>query len=693
MSSSASQTDSPRHPAVAWAVFAPLALAALWLYFSSNSIRLQACLYLLIPDELLRIWMGADRAEFGVADRLPVVGWAGLWLLASWGAGQLLLWRVPRSWWQPNEQPAFELAVGLAATSQLTLLLGLAGALQQSLFLTLAAVLAAMAVMRGFRRAPTSRRPSSSWLKPALIVLAPLLTLYLLSACMPPFEFDVMAYHLQMPKEWSQQGRIAYTPHNIYANMPLAAEMHPLATIVMAGADRGWFAGAIAGKVVMMSFVPLTAVGLWLAGRRWLSETAGVFAAVLYLTTPWVFRNGTIGHNEMVIGAFAFYAWYAVVAWTRSERQRTDEVWLWLAGWMCGAAAACKYTPVVFVAGPLWLVVLAWRWRPRWRAAAIMALAGLAAGGAWYVKSAAETGNPVYPLAYGVFGGKGWDADKAERWREAHYARGHSLAQLAEKVASVGWKNAGQSALLPALMLLAVTPWGWPPDAKRRAIRRWLLLLLAYTFLLWWGVTHRLDRFLLPAMPWAALLAGGALTQLVGKPRWTTAAVWCVLGCLILLATLQGASHGDPHYLASLESLRRARYRVHPVHLEANSGRLLPDGKRLLVVADAQVFNLEPPILYSSCFDDSPLETLIRGKDPAQQRAALSDAGVSHVFVHWGELKRYREPGNYGFPPYITKELFAELESHGVLEEVQYPVVEGEPVIKGVYRVVEAAAN
>ena len=685
----ASQSNSSR---VAWAIFAPLAITAFWLYFSSDASRLQAWIYVLIPDELLRNWMGAGLAQFGVVDRLPVLGWAGLWLLASWGAGQWMLGRIfqSKSTMLPGERPVFEAVIGLSATSLLTLLFGLAGWLWQWLFITIASCLSVYAVLGAWKRLQPKETPADRRRLLALVLLAPLLMLYLLSAWMPPFEFDVMAYHLQTPKEWGQQGRIAFTPHNIYANMPLGAEMHPLATITLAGAKDRWFEGAIAGKLVMMSFVPLTALGLWLAGRRWLSELAGIFAAALYLTTPWVFRNGTIGHNEMVIGAYAFFAWYAVMAWTRTDAKSMDP-WLGLAGWLCGAAAACKYTAVVFVAAPLWLVALAWGWRPNWRAAAIMAVAGLAAGGAWYAKNLAQTGNPVYPLAYGVFGGRGWDASKAERWSAAHYAHGHSVAQLTEKVASVGWRNVGQSALLPALMLLAATPWGWPDDRPRRDLRRWLLLLLVFTFTLWWAVTHRLDRFLLPAIPWAALLAGGALAQLAGGLRWMRVGAWATVGCLAWIATMQAATHGDSHYLASLDSMRVATYRVHPVHLEANTTDLIPAGKRLLVVADAQVFNLETPILYSSCFDDCPLETLVRDKSPAERRNALKAAGVSHVFVHWSELERYREPGNYGFSPYITRSLFDELVAQGILEELVYPLVEDQPIIEGLYRVTPSA--
>jgi hypothetical protein len=42
--------------------------------------------------------------------------------------------------------------------------------------------------------------------------------------------------------------------------------------------------------------------------------------------------------------------------------------------------------------------------------------------GPWLVKNLMETGNPVYPLAYSLFGGADWDAATNIRWVRAHSA-------------------------------------------------------------------------------------------------------------------------------------------------------------------------------------------------------------------------------------------------------------------------------
>ena len=63
-------------------------------------------------------------------------------------------------------------------------------------------------------------------------------------------------------------------------------------------------------------------------------------------------------------------------------------------------------------------------------------------------------------------------------------------------------------------------------------------------------------------------------------------------------------------------------------------------------------------MLYNTCFDDCQLELLLAKADTAQQRRdALSAVRVSHVYVQWSELDRYRSPGNYGYSPFVTRQL------------------------------------
>ena len=90
------------------------------------------------------------------------------------------------------------------------------------------------------------------------LVAAPFVSLALLAASDAPgfiwqeegFGYDVLEYHLQVPKEYLQEGRIQYLPHNVYANFPANVEMlYLLAMIVL---DDVYDVGIVANMIHLM---------------------------------------------------------------------------------------------------------------------------------------------------------------------------------------------------------------------------------------------------------------------------------------------------------------------------------------------------------------------------------------------------------------------------------------------------------
>ena len=148
-------------------------------------------------------------------------------------------------------------------------------------------------------------------------------------------------------------------------------------------------------------------------------DAGGMLAAVVFLSHPWVIHVSVNGLNDGVLACYVFLAIYAM--WLA----RRGACSFLLPGLLAGAAAACKYPGLVFAVVPLavWAVIPVGRIsnpsrdvgrlrrgrfaKPSYAGAIALFLAGVLAGGsAWYVKNAALAGNPVYPLAYGVFGGR-----------------------------------------------------------------------------------------------------------------------------------------------------------------------------------------------------------------------------------------------------------------------------------------------
>jgi hypothetical protein len=96
----------------------------------------------------------------------------------------------------------------------------------------------------------------------------------------------------------------------------------------------------------------------------------------------------------------------------------------------------------------------------------------------------------------------------------------------------------------------------------------------------------------------------------------------------------------------------------------------------VLLVGDAQPFDLEMPVLYNTCFDESIFERLLKGRSREQRLAALREHGISHILVDWSEVDRYRSPGNYGFSDYVSRSLVRDelVEEQRLLRRVELGV-------------------
>jgi 4-amino-4-deoxy-L-arabinose transferase-like glycosyltransferase len=720
-----------------WHLAAALAagsLVYLYAFFSTAGPRQQAYLiltklYLPLPEEFLCRFVGSYEkvawSQFGLLDRLPLFAAAASLLLSATSAGWLVLPRRLRLRLSGLEQTVFAAGLGLHLQSLYTLAVGLAGGLHNSwLMIAPMLIVVILAAARLYRTQPVSEVLMSGWRnirdwprRYVFWLLLPVFVMLLLMAAIPPWEFDVREYHLQVPKEWYQQGWIGFLPHNVYGNMPLGGEMHALSAMMLFSGKLGWWYGALAGKIVMASLSWIAATGLYCLGRRFHSPQAGLIAATVYLSTPWVVHVSSLGLVEGILGAYLLLSFYAVVLWWQpmqadespesaatlspesaatlspesaatlspesaatlspesaaksppecaatlspeSAAERGELGFVGLAGVLAGAAVSTKYTGLVLVAAPLaaWIGLAARP--PRWRPWLLFCLLALASGGLWYAKNAVLAGNPTYPLLYGLWGGRDWDEVTDARWRKAH---GPQPDGQGRRFTWPQWRAAGRDVIWASDKL---SPLLWPLAAfaglaRRRRVVAALALLLVVNFCLWWLLTHRYDRFFVPMFPLLAMLAGlGACWT--DRRAWQLAMGWLisVVVVLNLLVVATGVLTGDNRICMQLDLLRTDApqdvllERVHPTHLYLNAH--VPPGTSALLVAEAQAFDLEVPVYYSTCWNACALEQWLKGKSREERLRVLAQQQVSYVLIRWDEIARYQSPGNYGFPAEISRE-------------------------------------
>ncbi|MBX9787316.1 MAG: hypothetical protein K2Y37_00240 [Pirellulales bacterium] len=721
--------------------------------------RWELALLALRPEDLWAAWTGGAGA-WSMVDRVPIVGLVAAMLLVAAAAGDLLLRALQLT---PSltraERVFFAATAGLNLLSLWTLGVGLAGQLAERAWWIVPGVGAAVAWIVMWivdaRRARSVSKPDvapdqgavglsaerfATWWFVALAV--PFAVVTALGGMLPPIEFDVREYHLQAPKEFYQRGRIEFLPHNVYANMPLGVEMHALTAMCLA---RDWWFGALVGKTISATFAPLTALGLFAAGRRMFSPTAGALAALVNLSIPWVAQVATLGLVEAGTGCYLLATLLAAsrLAVSAKSLRRSFSIgdepapgatasssssarlhpallgkpavapkrgfdaaeshpigWTLFVGFLAGGALATKYPAAVFVVLPVgaWIVWSAWQQNPHRKSsnrstaaaaqahsalldkpavapkirrvlAAIVALvlygaAVTAGGGLWLAKNWALSGNPVYPLAYDWLDGATRTMELNAQWQQAHRPPNFDLSDLVRRLGGFLLTSEWLSPLAwPLAALGAVLAW------RDGCVKAWLGYVTLF-FALWWLLTHRIDRFWVPVLPVVCLLAGGAAMGATTTARRRTLVALVGIGTVwSFIAVTSGIGGGDNRYLESLELLKNDPARLAPWHAYLNERT--PPGKQVLAVGDAQMFDLEVSVLYNTVFDPSVFEELVRDergqlRPAAELRERLRD--VAFVYVNWGEIARYRSPGNYGFSDFVRPEVFARLVADGVLE-------------------------
>ena len=677
----------------------------------------------------------APWSWLNLLQRVPFILTAILIWLGAWAMGSLVL-RLARVELFGTERLFFSLCLGLSLVSLVTLLLGLSGRLDRGSFISIliAILVGEIAIHVRSHRIPSlialclpPRWFPSSWDSRIIVLtMVPFVVGQLLGAMTPQTDFDVVEYHLGGPKEWFQQGSISRLPHNIYTNFPFLTEMLILAGMVVFG-DWRW--GALTGQAVIAGFAPLTALGLYAAGRHWFSPAAGRMAALVYLTSPWTYRISIIAYAEGGLACYLFAAFFAVLL--IRERLLASNTFpcsiplglVFLSGALGGSAMACKYTGLVSVIVPVFALLL---WilfqnllrlrsdsQTRWlrvgllqtSAVVIIFVSGLALTvGPWLLKNVIATGNPVYPLAYRVFGGVDRDEELDQQWRKAHAAKTYTswserLLDLPVKVSDLMANNDWHSPLMFGLAPLSL--W-W---TRRRPVQtgerkgevgikycqasRVIVLLWWYVvwqFGTWWLLTHHIDRFYVPMFSVVAFLAGvGMSWPTLTETSWQKSLwpiVWKLTASIFLIASILynaqimlyiGGFNAGRLDLKVAEQIAISP-RIQWLNEKYESGQISPLTK-VLCVGEAGLFHARYPYLYNTVFDRSLFEQLcsvpggsIHTLRPIHEiRGQFRRLGITHIDVNWAEIERYRAPGSYGYSEFVQPKRFDELKQLGLL--------------------------
>jgi hypothetical protein len=250
----------------------------------------------------------------------------------------------------------------------------------------------------------------------ALFFLALMVMLFLipavLQAAAPPYARDSLVYHLLCPRQYLRAGRLVHIQGNLFSAFPKGHEV--LMTLLLSNAgDRAAQGFSVLQQVAAIgNLYSLT----YLMAGPW----PAALCTVGYATVPPVMYFTGCGYVEPALLMTLGGCLSVFVCSTQSGKEINRDGCMrlgplafigFLAGWM----PALKYTGLIYL-GLIGLILL-WSQR-REHPNKVLSLIGVfslsaAPGLCWMGWNWIVLGNPVYPMAWFLFGGEGWDETRA----------------------------------------------------------------------------------------------------------------------------------------------------------------------------------------------------------------------------------------------------------------------------------------
>lgn len=488
-----------------------------------------------------------------------------------------------------------------------------------------------------------------------------------LTTLMPPTQSDGLRYHLPVPQANLAAGGLAELPHLSFSMFPLTVDM--LYTIALAyGVPSG-------AKLIHYSFCLICLGFIARLSMPGFSRQASV---LVFITIPFVPFLSTWTFIEFGLTAFLLLAWYGLRRALECEG-RERRAWLLLSALGGGWAMGSKYTSI-FNHGLLCLVVMFFlreAWPKRFRTVLLYGMLGTAVASPWYIKNAILTGNPVFPLARGIFGSPGW-SDFNNAFYFYHAGEKGSLCALPEMTAL---EKVQDLATLP----IRVSGWplpgegfgDWPLGALGLALAPALLLALRYStfavrldagyavlLFLFWAYTYRDARFLLPCLAVIAPHLGQTVTNLwssrpfrltltaalVSQGIWMTAmwfdmakyAPWGVVGGDPVLAQgfkVENFKNPVDAYLAA-GTWETIYYYAALLWIDGH----LPPEAVLYIHGLHTPFYIPRQAIFTDWFDTEPITDVARNAEsPDDLVAWLREQGVTHVLYAYKNINEYNK--------------------------------------------------
>ena len=562
---------------------------------------------------------------------------------------------------QPIESLLFSTAIGAGALATTILICGMLSGLQG---LTLGAILLSFAFItrKELTRLPDSMVQCLIRLKAhsstLTLVFVGVVVLFMVSmALTPPLDWDILMYHLRVPAQFLNQGRIYLPEDNLHTvHVGLA---HMLYIPLMAF-------GSQAGPALVSAFF---ALALGLAVFEFCLQFLSDGTAELSLCSLWgstfILLTAITPRVDVTLAFFLFLAHYALL---KALSGSSNQPFCFLSGCLLGLATGVKYLALVNALALVPLIVRTAWCRPEGfvhtvRNLALFSLLCIGTASPWLAKNWLLLGSPLYPFL---------GNPRIEPWLAAFYPnQGDAFPIIRETVRWLGQVSAPFD-----ILTLIKTPGALSVEAEgafyypnplflllplsvvliwRNRTLTWLMVPAAsYVMILILYWPHSVIRYLIPAVAPFTIVSVDIAERV--WHRFLPSSRVVVLSALIFVITALPfgvvvkacfyKTKALPYVTGKLSAESYIRRNPFPLGSPAYGemvyyvNRHLPKESRVLLIYEARGYYFKVPVIQDNVLTSWPL--LSRTEAAAN---CLRSSGISHLIVGVGALEYYVSRG------------------------------------------------
>ncbi len=424
--------------------------------------------------------------------------------------------------WDAVQDVLLSLGIGWGLLIYLVFILGVFGALYNAVILGIMAIvvlacLGEIPTLFGSLKVIISSDKSGERAIAVLLGMAFLIIILfflLIIALAPTITHDAMVYHLNVPRIYATEHRIAEVPYNLFSNTVLNMGMLYTAALL--------FDDFVLANLIHFVFGIGTLAFLYAFARRTFGHATAALAVLIFFFNPSVLNEMPIAYTDMAMVFYFLLSLSCMWKW----KTENDKRWFLLLCVFAGIFAGVKYTSLHGLIAISAMVVMRGLFSAERRAKKAIGTLAVFGGivillvSPYLLKNYLMTGNPFYPLMYDIFGGRWLVPRQVERMLA--YVSSHGMGHDWRSLLALPWNitihgNPGYASfdtIITPLWLILLPPFFF--IRGKSDLVKWVAVICGIYFLSWAVSTH-ITRYLMPIFPLLSVLCAYTIVTLRKK--------------------------------------------------------------------------------------------------------------------------------------------------------------------------------